>query len=167
MSTDFLNKRIARLQDEIEERTESIFIQMLWEAVERATNEPEYLCYLHDLIELEGEADAEVAVADTNLCTAQDNLLEATTNRDQIAELRQHFEQGDIEPTHYVDAVDLLRRTVSPDADDVPDEKLDSRNESECGEATEEPEGEGEGESSAEEGEEGTRGAGWLLSCCV
>ncbi|KAJ7349402.1 hypothetical protein DFH08DRAFT_959553 [Mycena albidolilacea] len=140
MSTDSLNEHIARLQDEIEEHRESIFVGMSREAVERANDDPEYLRYLHDLIELEGEADTEVVVADANLRTAQNNMMEASTRRDQIAELHQHFERGDVEPTHFVDAVDLLCCQVSPDADDVPDEKMDSGDESEGGEETGAPE---------------------------
>jgi hypothetical protein len=108
------------LQEDIEERMESIFAGMLWEGVERETSNPEYLCYLR------GEADTEVAIADANLHTAKENMLEAATHHDQIAELRQRFERGDVQPTHYVDAVDLLHCAVSPDADNVPDEKLDS-----------------------------------------
>ncbi|KAJ7349969.1 hypothetical protein DFH08DRAFT_807292 [Mycena albidolilacea] len=140
MSTDSLNEWITRLQDEIKEHMESIFAGMLQEVVEQANNDPEYLRYLRDLIELEGEVDVEVAVADTNLCTVQDDMLEATARRDQIAELHQRFEQGDIQPMHYVDSVNLLRRQVSPDVDDVPDKKLDSGDESEGGEEAEEPE---------------------------
>jgi hypothetical protein len=140
MSTDSLNEHIICLQEDIEERMERIFAGILREVVERATNDPEYLCYLHDLIELEGEVETKVAVADANLHTMQDDMLEATTRRDQTTELHQCFERGDVQPTHFVDAVDLLRRAVSPDADNMPDEKLDSGDESDDGEGTEEPE---------------------------
>ncbi|KAJ7346459.1 hypothetical protein DFH08DRAFT_809371 [Mycena albidolilacea] len=136
MSTDSFNDHIARLQDKIEEHRESIFAGMSQEAVEQANEDPEYLRYLCDLIELEGKAD----VADENLRIAQANMMEATTHRNQIAELRQCFEWGDVKPTHFVNAVDLLCRQVSPDADDIPDEKLDSGDESEGGEEAEEPE---------------------------
>jgi hypothetical protein len=67
-------------------------------------------------------------------------MVEATNCRDQIVELRQHFERGNLQSMDYVDAVDLLRHVVSPDADDVLDEKLDSSDESEGGEGSEEPE---------------------------
>jgi hypothetical protein len=40
----------------------------------------------------------------------------------------------------YVDVVDLLRCVVSPDTDDVPDERLDSGDKSKGGEGSEEPE---------------------------
>ncbi|KAJ7794971.1 hypothetical protein B0H14DRAFT_3496503 [Mycena olivaceomarginata] len=125
---------------EIEDLWQGIIGGMSLEVVERACAEPDLLQHLRDLIELEGEAEVEVAVADANLCTAQDDMVEATNRRDQIVELCQRFERGNLEPMDYVDAVDLLHRTVSPDADDVPDERLDSGDESEGGDGSEEPE---------------------------
>jgi hypothetical protein len=112
---------------------------MSHEAVERARIKPKFLQYLRDLVELKGKAEVEVAVVDANLRTTQDNMVDMTTHRDQITELHQHFEWGDIEPMDYVDVVDLLRRVFSPDADDVPDERLDSGDESEVGEGLGEP----------------------------
>jgi hypothetical protein len=108
------------------------------EAVECACAEPDFLQHLQDLIELEGEAEAEVAVADANLRTTQDDMVEATNHRDQIVELCQCFERGNLQPMDYIDAVDLLHRAVSPDADDVPDERLDSDDKSEGGDGSEE-----------------------------
>jgi hypothetical protein len=125
---------------EIEEMREGIIAGMSLEALERAHIEPDFLKLLRDLIELEGEGDTEVAVADANLRTAQDNMAEATSRRDQIAELRQRFERGNLDSMDYVDAVDLLRRAESPDADNVPDERLESGDESEGGEGSEGPE---------------------------
>jgi hypothetical protein len=43
--------------------------------------------------------------------------------------LRQHFEWGNVQPTHIVDAVHLLRHAYSLDADEVPDKRLDSQDE--------------------------------------
>jgi hypothetical protein len=108
--------------------------------LECARLEPDFLKYLRDLIELECEAEAEVAVADTNLRTTQDDMVEVTSCRDQIVELRQCFERGNLHSMDYVDAVDLLRCAESPDADDVPDERLESGDESEGGEGSEGPE---------------------------
>jgi hypothetical protein len=126
--------------EEIKELRVGIVDGMSREAVEHAHIEPKFLQYLRDLVELKGEAEMEVAVVDANLRTMQDNMVEATTCRDQITELCQRFERGDIEPMDYVNAVDLLHRVFSPDADDVPDERLDSGDESEVGEGSEEPE---------------------------
>jgi hypothetical protein len=165
-SMDTNEERTERLMSEIEEMREGIIAGMSLEALERARAEPDFLKLLRDLIKLEGEAEAEGAVADANLRTAQDDMVEATSRRDQIAELRQHFEQGDLESMDYVDAVDLLHRAESPDAADVPDERLDSGDESEGGEgsegpeAPEEPEKEGEVESGAQKAADGSRGAG-------
>jgi hypothetical protein len=139
-SMDTTEERIERLMSEIEEMREGIIGGMSLEALERARAEPDFLKLLWDLIELEGEAEAEVAVADANLRTAQDDMAEATSRRDQIAELHQRFERGNLDPMDYVDAVDLLRRAESPDADDVPDERLESGDESEGGEGSEGPE---------------------------
>jgi hypothetical protein len=124
--------------EEIEELQEGIIAGMSLEAVERARIEPDFLQHLRDLIELEGEAEAEVAIADANLRTAQDDMVEVTNRRDQIVELCQHFERGNLQAVDYVDAVDLLRRAESPDTDDVPDERLDSGDQNEGGEGSEE-----------------------------
>jgi hypothetical protein len=137
---DTTEEHIERLMSEIEEMREGIIGGMSLEALECARAEPDFLKLLRDLIELEGEAEAEVAVADANLRIAQDNMVGATSHRDQIAELRQHFERGNIESMDYVDAVDLLRCAESPDVDDVPDERLESGDESEGGEGSEGPE---------------------------
>ncbi|KAJ7356542.1 hypothetical protein DFH08DRAFT_953881 [Mycena albidolilacea] len=115
-SMDSVQERAARLMEEIEELRQGIIGGMSLEVVERVRAEPEFLQYLRDLIELKGEAEAEVAIADANLRTAQDDMVEATN----------------------LDAVDLLRCTVSPDAEDIPDEKVDSGDESGDGEASEE-----------------------------
>jgi hypothetical protein len=135
MNTD--EERTEHLMSEIEEMREGIIAGMSLEALERARAEPDFLKFLRDLIELEGEAEADVAVADANLCTAQDDMAEATSHRDQIVELRQRLERGNLDSMDYVDAVDLLRRAESPDADDVPDERLESGDESEGGEGSE------------------------------
>jgi hypothetical protein len=137
---DTTDERVERLMSEIEEMQEGIIGGMSLEALERACAEPDFLKLLRDLIELEGEAEAEVAVADANLRTAQDDMAEATSCRDQIAELRQRFERGNLDSMDYVDAVDLLRRAECPDADNVPDERLESGDESEGGEGSEAPE---------------------------
>jgi hypothetical protein len=125
---------------EIEDLRQGIIGGMALEAVEHAHTKPDFLQHLRDLIELEGEAEAEVAVADANLRTAQDNMVEAMNHRDQIVELCQRFEWGNLQPMDYVDVVDLLRCVVSPDMDDVPDKRLDSGDESEGGDGSEEPE---------------------------
>ncbi|KAJ7303051.1 hypothetical protein DFH08DRAFT_977254 [Mycena albidolilacea] len=137
-SVDSVQEHAARLMEEIEELRQGIIGGMSLEAVERACVEPEFLQYLQDLIELEGEAETEVATAAANLRTAQDDVVEATNRCDQIVELRQRFEWSNLQPTEYVDAVNLLRRAVSPDAEDVSDAKLDSGDESGDGEASEE-----------------------------
>jgi hypothetical protein len=134
---DTTEERIERLMSEIEEMREGIILGMSLEALECMHLEPDFLKYLWDLIELECEAEAEVAVADANLRTAQDNMVEATSRRDQIVELCQHFERSNLHSMDYVDAVDLLCRAESPDADDVPDERLESGDESEGGEGSE------------------------------
>ncbi|KAJ7334226.1 hypothetical protein DFH08DRAFT_814250 [Mycena albidolilacea] len=121
-SVDSVQERAAHLMEEIEELRQRIIRGMSLEAVEQ----------------LEGEAEVEVAVADTNLHTAQDDMVEVTNHRDQIVELCQRFEQGNLQLMEYVNAVDLLRCAVSPDAEDVPDEKLDSGDEGGGGEASEE-----------------------------
>jgi hypothetical protein len=139
-SMDTNEERTEHLMSEIEEMREGIITRMSLEALERARIEPDFLKYLRDLIELEGEAEAEVTVADTNLRTTQDDMVEATSRCDQIAELRQRFERGNLESMDYVDAVNLLRRAESPDADNVPDERLESGDESEGGEGSEGPE---------------------------
>ncbi|KAJ7352240.1 hypothetical protein DFH08DRAFT_805517 [Mycena albidolilacea] len=136
-SMDTNEERTKHLMSEIEEMREGIIAGMSLEALERARIEPDFLKYLRDLIELGGEAEAEVAIADANLRTAQDDMVEATSHRDQIAELRQRFERGNLESMDYVDAVDLLRRAESPDADNVPDERLESGDESGGGEGSE------------------------------
>ncbi|KAJ7318377.1 hypothetical protein DFH08DRAFT_819981 [Mycena albidolilacea] len=92
--------------------------------------------YLRDLIELEGEVEAEVAVADANLHTAQDDMAEAMSRHDQVVELRQRFEWGSIHSMDYVNVVDLLCSVESPDADNVPDKMLESGDESEGGEGS-------------------------------
>jgi hypothetical protein len=120
---DTTEEHIERLMSEIEEMREGIIGGMSLEVLEHAHLEPEFLKYLRDLIELGGEAEAEVAVADANLHTAQNDMAEAMSCRDQIVELRQRFERGNIHSMDYIDAVDLLRRTESPDADNVPDER--------------------------------------------
>jgi hypothetical protein len=140
-SVDSVQEHVERLMEEIENLRQGIVAGMSLDAVERACIEPEFLQYLRDLIELEGEAEAEVAVADANLRAAQDDMVEATNHRDQIVELRQRFERGNVHAMDYVDAVDLLCHTVSPDADDVPDERIESSDDSEGGEGSEEPEG--------------------------
>ncbi|KAJ7356528.1 hypothetical protein DFH08DRAFT_953870 [Mycena albidolilacea] len=137
-SVDSVQERAARLMEEIKELRQGIIGGMSLEAVERARAEPEFLQYLWDLIELEGEAEAEVAVADANLCTAQDDMVEATNRHNQIVELHQCFERGNLQPMEYVDTVDLLRRAVSLDMEDIPDEKVDSGDESGDREASEE-----------------------------
>jgi hypothetical protein len=137
---DTTEERVERLMSEIKEMREGIIGGMSLEALEHARAEPDFLKLLQDLIELKGEAEAEVAVVDANLCTTQDDMVEATSRRDQIAELRQRFEQGNLESMDYVDAVDLLRRAESPDADDVPDERLETSDESEGREGSEGPE---------------------------
>jgi hypothetical protein len=139
-SVDSIQERVARLMAEIEELRQGVIGGMSLEAVEHVCTKPEFLQYLQDLIELEGEAEVEVAIADANLCTAQDNMVEAKNCRDQIVELCQRFEQGNLQSIDYVNAVDFLRRAVSPDADDIPDERLHSSDESEGGEGSEEPE---------------------------
>ncbi|KAJ7323998.1 hypothetical protein DFH08DRAFT_969004 [Mycena albidolilacea] len=137
-SVDSVQEHAACLMEEIEELRQGFIGGMSLEAFERACVEPEFLQYLWDLIELEGEAETEVATAAANLRTAQDDVVEATNRRDQIVELRQHFERGNLQPTEYVDVVDLLRCAVSPDAEDVSDAELDSGDESGDGEASEE-----------------------------
>jgi hypothetical protein len=137
---DTAEECVKRLMLEIEEMQEGIIGGLSLEALERVRIKPDFLKYLRDLIELEGEAEAEVAIADVNLRTTQDDMVEATSRRDQIAELRQRFEWGNLQSMDYVDAVDLLHCTDSPDADDVPDEKLESGDESEGGEGSEGPE---------------------------
>ncbi|KAJ7319055.1 hypothetical protein DFH08DRAFT_819489 [Mycena albidolilacea] len=107
---DTTEERAEHLMSEIEEMREGIIVGMLLEALERACVEPDFLKFLRDLIELEGEAEAE------------------------------RFERGNLKSMDYVDAVDLLRRAESPDDDDVPDEKLESGDESEGGEESEGPE---------------------------
>jgi hypothetical protein len=139
-SMDTNEERTERLMSEIEEMREGIIAGMSLEALEHVRIKPDFLKLLRDLIELEGEAEAEVAVADANLHTAQDDMVEAMSHRDQIAELRQRFERGNLESMDYADAVDLLRHAESPDADDVPDERLESGDESEGGEGSEGPE---------------------------
>jgi hypothetical protein len=139
-SMDTTDERVERLMSEIEEMREGIIGGMSLEALERARAEPDFLKLLRDLIELEGEAEAEVAVVDANLRTAQDDMAEATSRHDQITELRQRFERGNLDSMDYVDAVDLLRCAESPDTDDVPDERLESGDESEGGEGSETPE---------------------------
>jgi hypothetical protein len=139
-SMDSTDEHIVRLMSEIEEMREGIIGGLSLEALERAHIEPDFLQYLWDLIELKGEAEAEVAIANANLRTVQDDMVEATTCCDQIVELRQRFEWGNLHSMDYVDAVDLLRRAESPDADDVPDKRLDSDDESEDGEGSEGPE---------------------------
>jgi hypothetical protein len=139
-SVDSIQERAARLMSEIQDMQQGIIAGLSLEAVECVRIKPDFLQHLRDLIELEGEAEAEIAVADANLRTAQDDMVEATNHRDQIVELHQRFKQGDLHAMDYVDAVDLLRRAVSPDVDDVPDERLDSGDESEGGEGSEEPE---------------------------
>jgi hypothetical protein len=134
-SVDSIQECVECPMEEIENLQQGIVAGMSLEAVERAHVEPEFLQYLRDLIELEGEVEAEVAIADANLRAAQDDMVEATNRRDQIVELRQRFERGN------VDAVDLLCRAVSPDADDVLDERIESGDDSEGGEGSEEPEG--------------------------
>jgi hypothetical protein len=140
-SVDSVQERAACLMEEIEELRQGTTGGMSLEAVERARPKPEFLQYLRDLIELEGKAEVEVAVVDANLRTAQDNMVEATNRRNQIVELHQRFERGNLQSMDYVDAVDLLRRTVSPDADHVPDERIDSGDDSKGGEGSEESEG--------------------------
>jgi hypothetical protein len=49
---------------EIEEMREGIIGGMSLEVLEHARAEPDFLKFLRDLIELEGEAEAEVAVAE-------------------------------------------------------------------------------------------------------
>ncbi|KAJ7347534.1 hypothetical protein DFH08DRAFT_960849 [Mycena albidolilacea] len=137
-SVDSVQECATRLMEEIEELRQGIIGGMSLEAVERARTEPEFLQYLRDLIELKGKAEAEVAVADANLRTAQDNMVEVTNRHDQIVELGQRFERGNLQATEYVDAVDLLRRAISLDVEDIPDEKVDSGDESRDGEASEE-----------------------------
>jgi hypothetical protein len=139
-SMDTNEERTEHLMSEIEEMREGIIAGMSLEALECARAEPDFLKLLRDLIELEGEAEAEVAVADANLRTAQDDMAEATSRRDQIAELRQRFERGNLDSMDYVNVVDLLRCVESPDADNVPDERLESGDESEGGEGSEAPE---------------------------
>jgi hypothetical protein len=139
-SMDTTEEHVEHLMSEIEEMREGIIGGLSLEVLEHARIEPNFLKYLRDLIELEGEAEAELAVADANLCTAQDDMVEATSCRDQIAELRQRFERGNLQSMDYVDAVDLLHRAESPDADNVPDERLESGDESEGGEGSEGPE---------------------------
>jgi hypothetical protein len=139
-SMDTTKERIECLMSEIEEMWEGIIVGMSLEALERVCLEPDFLKYLRDLIELEGKAEAEVAVADANLRTAQDDMVEATSRRNQIVELHQRFKRGNIHSMDYVDAVDLLRHAESPDADNVPDERLESGNESKGGEGSEGPE---------------------------
>jgi hypothetical protein len=124
----------------IEEQWEAILEGMPRQAVERADADPDYLHYLRELIELEGEAEAEVATADANLRVAEGDMLDATTCRDKVAELLQRFQHSEVEASNFVDAVDLLRRAYSPDTDEVPDEKLGSEDESEGGKEPEEPE---------------------------
>jgi hypothetical protein len=155
---------------------------MLLEVLECTRLEPDFLKYLWDLIKLEGKAEVEVAIADANLRTAQDDMAEATSCCDQIVELRQRFERGNIHSMDYVDVVDLLRRAESPDADDVPDERLESGDESEGGEGLEGPEApeevgekrKGKGKSKAapkkprvdrEEWDGSSEGAYEMLSC--
>jgi hypothetical protein len=98
---------------EIEELWQGIIGGISLEAVECACAEPEFLQYLRDLIELEGEAEVEVAVADANLRTAQDNMVEVTNCHDQIVELCQRFEWGNLQSMDYVDVVDLVLRGFS------------------------------------------------------
>jgi hypothetical protein len=136
-SMDTTEERVERLMSEIEEMWEGIIGGMSLEALEHARIEPDFLKYLRDLIELKGEAEAEVAIADANLHTAQDDMAKAMSCCDQIVELRQHFERGNIQSMDYVDVVDLLHRTESPDADDVPDKRLEYGDESEGGEGSE------------------------------
>jgi hypothetical protein len=81
-SVDSVQECVACLMAEIEDLRQGIIGGMSLEAVERARAEPEFLQYLRDLIELEGEAEAEVAVADANLRTMQDNMVEATSCHD-------------------------------------------------------------------------------------
>jgi hypothetical protein len=76
-SIDTTEEHIERLMSEIEEMREGIIGGMSLEALERVRVEPDFLKYLQDLIELEGEVEAEVAVADANLRTAQDDMAEA------------------------------------------------------------------------------------------
>jgi hypothetical protein len=78
---DSLNKHIVRLQEDIKERRESIFAGMSWQVVERAMNNPEYLHYLRNLIDLKGAADMEVVVTDANLCTAGQHVRSDDTLR--------------------------------------------------------------------------------------
>jgi hypothetical protein len=68
-------------------------------------------------------------------------MVEAMNRRDQIVELCQRFKQGNLHAMDYVDAVDLLRHVVSPDVDDVPDERIESGDDSEGGDGSEEPDG--------------------------
>ncbi|KAJ7368948.1 hypothetical protein DFH08DRAFT_947834 [Mycena albidolilacea] len=137
---DLTEEKIARMEAGIEEQWEAIVEGMSREAVERADADPDYLRYLRELIKLEGEAEAEVETADTNLRVAEGDMLDATTRHDQVAELRQRFQQGKVKEDDFVDAVDLLRRACSPDVDEVPDEKLGPEDESDGGEEPEEPE---------------------------
>jgi hypothetical protein len=139
-SMDTTEERVEHLMSEIEEMREGIIRGLSLEALECVRIEPDFLKYLRDVIELEGEVEAEVAVADANLRTVQDDMVEVTSRRDQIVELHQRFERGNIHSMDYVNAVDLLRRAESPDADNVPDEKLESGDKSEGGEGSEGPE---------------------------
>jgi hypothetical protein len=121
---DTTEEHIERLMSEIKEMQEGIISGMSLEALECMRLEPDFLKYLRDLIELECKAEAEVAIADANLRTAQDDMVEAMSHRDQIVELHQRFERGNLHSMDYVDAVDLLRRVESPDVDNVPNEWL-------------------------------------------
>ncbi|KAJ7720736.1 hypothetical protein B0H14DRAFT_3625492 [Mycena olivaceomarginata] len=69
-------------------------------AVDRACTEPHYLQYLRKLIQLEDKAEAEVG----------------------------HFEWGDVKDDKIVNTVNILRRAVSPNVDDVLGEELRADN---------------------------------------
>jgi hypothetical protein len=51
-------------------------------------------------------------------------LWGATVHHGQVADLHQHFEQGDVEPEDFVGTVDVLCWPVSPDIDNVSDKDL-------------------------------------------
>ncbi|KAJ7790505.1 hypothetical protein B0H14DRAFT_3501555 [Mycena olivaceomarginata] len=87
--------------EQIEQLREGFFAGMLRQALERAHTEPEYIRYLHDLVQLEDEVENELAVVQENLRVAQADLQDAAAHREQVEVLHQHFKQGDIEATHY------------------------------------------------------------------
>lgn len=133
-STPSLDKRIANLEGEIEGMREGIMSGLSRRALERARSDPEYLRYLRDIVELEDETERELKIAAENLRVAQDEMDEVRRRAEDIEHLRGRFQRGSIGPTDYVDAVDLLRRAVSPDAADVEDEEIGTEDESSDGE---------------------------------